>query len=58
MKKSGSDVPEWMLNLKQCDQKEWRKVEIKPIRRKLITTAPKKKIPKRFLKAMEKNMKK
>lgn len=27
MKKSGSEVPEWMLKLKQCDSKAWKKLE-------------------------------
>ena len=58
MKKSGDEVPEWMLKLKQCDKKEWRKIEKVPLSRKPITTEPKAEMPKRFLKKMEKNMKK
>lgn len=56
MKKSGDDVPEWMLNLKQCDNKLWKKLEKVPIRRKKISTAPKEHMPKAFLKKMQKNM--
>ena len=56
MKKSGDDVPEWMLNLEGCDSKEWKKLEKVPIKRNLITTEPKPQVPKRFLKRMEKNM--
>jgi ATP-dependent RNA helicase DDX52/ROK1 len=41
MKKSGDDVPDWMLNLKQCDIKEWKKIEKLPLKRKIITTQPK-----------------
>ena len=58
MKKSGDDVPDWMLKLKQCDPKDWRKLEKAPPSRKPITTAPKAQIPKRFLKSIEKTMKK
>ena len=58
MKKSGDDVPDWMLNLKQCETKEWKKIEMMPIRRKLITTKPKEKTPKSFLKNMQRNMNK
>ena len=54
MKKSGDNVPQWMLELKQCDPKEWRKLEKKPPSRKPITTAPRAELPKRFLKQMEK----
>jgi hypothetical protein len=56
MKKSGDEVPDWMLNLKQCDIKEWKKIEKVPLKRKIITTQPKKNIPKRFLKNMQKTM--
>ena len=49
-------MPDWMLNMKQCDMKEWKKIEKVPISRKLITTEPKSKMPKRFMKKMEKNM--
>ena len=58
MKKSGDEVPEWMLKLKQCDNKQWKKLEKVPTRRALISTAPKANMPKRFIKQMEKNMKK
>lgn len=58
MKKSGDDVPDWMLKLKQCDPKEWKKLECRPPSRKPITTQPKAHINKRFLKSMEKTMKK
>lgn len=56
MKKSGDEVPEWMLNLKQTNNKTWKKLEKRPIKRQAITTEPKKYIPKRFLKNMQKNM--
>lgn len=58
MKKSSDHVEDWMLNLKQCETKEWKKLEKRPISRRRITTAPKPTIPKRFLKKMEKNMRK
>lgn len=58
MKKSGDHVEEWMLKLKQCDTKEWKKLEKKPILRKRITTSPKPQVPTKFLKRMEKNMRK
>jgi len=57
MKKSGEIVPEWMLNLKQCDNKAWKKVEKKPTSRKTITTKPREHMPKKFLKEMDKHMK-
>jgi hypothetical protein len=56
MKKSGDDVPEWMLNLKSKDNKSWKKLEKAPIYRKNIITKVKEHAPKRFLKQMEKNM--
>lgn len=39
MKKSGHEVPEWMLNLKSAGNKEWKKIENKQIRRKSISTS-------------------
>jgi ATP-dependent RNA helicase DDX52/ROK1 len=33
MKKSGHEVPEWMLNLKSAHNKEWKKIELKPLKR-------------------------
>ena len=36
MKKSGEDVPEWMLSLKQCDNKTWKKLEKVPTKREFI----------------------
>lgn len=56
MKKSGQEVPDWMFKLPQCDTKEWKKLEKVPLKRKIITSQPKKEIPKRFLKSMEKRM--
>ena len=38
MKKSGSDVPEWMLNLKPPSWKMWKDLEKKPLKRKTIST--------------------
>lgn len=38
MKKSGHEVPEWMLNLKSSSNKEWKKVETRPIKRRTIST--------------------
>ena len=57
MQKSGDTVPEWMLKLPACDNKAWKKMEKAPPKRKAISTRPKEQIPKRFLKQMEKNMK-
>ncbi len=57
MKKSGEDVPSWMLELKSCDSKDWKKLEKKPTVRKIINSQPKANIPKKFLKHLEKNMK-
>ena len=58
MKKSGDDVPDWMLKLPQCETKEWKKVEMIPLKRKIISTTPKQNAPKRFLKNMQKHMNK
>lgn len=55
--KSGEHVPDWMLKLPHCDNKQWKKLEKAPIRRQRITTQPKQHMPKKFLKQMEKNMK-
>jgi hypothetical protein len=38
MKKSGEDVPSWMLELKSCDSKDWKKLEKKPTVRKIINS--------------------
>ncbi len=38
MKKSGCDVPEWMLKLKAPDRKRKKELEKHPVRRKRITT--------------------
>jgi len=32
MKKSGSDVPDWMLNLKPPSRKMWKQLEKRPPR--------------------------
>jgi len=45
-----------MLKLDQCTQKDWKKLEKKPVNRKLITTKPKSTVPKRFTKKMQKRM--
>lgn len=58
MKKSGEEVPEWILSLKACDNKAWRKLEKEPTRRKLISKKPKAHLPKAFLKNMDKHIKK
>lgn len=55
MQKSGQDVPAWMLNLKGADNKEWKKIAIKPVRRKSISTTMEKKSHKKFLKAIKKD---
>jgi len=39
MKKSGHEVPEWMLKLKSAQNKEWKKVEARPIKRQTISTS-------------------
>ena len=55
MHKSGQDVPEWMLNLKGADNKEWKKIATKPVRRKSISTSIDKNTNKRFLKLFKKD---
>lgn len=58
MKKSGVDVPEWMLKLKAAPSKRWKEVEKKPIKRKTISTDIKSNTNKRFMKALLKDAKK
>ena len=58
MKKSGEEVPEWILSLKACDNKAWRKLEKEPTQRKLISKKAKDHLPKAFLKNMDKHIKK
>lgn len=53
MKKSGSDVPEWMLNLRAPSRKDWKIREKKPPRRKTISTDIEKNSNKFFAKAMK-----
>lgn len=55
MKKSGHEVPEWMLNLKSAQNKEWKKVEKMPIKRKTISTDIKKNTDYKFIKRMIKD---
>lgn len=54
MKKSGADVPDWMLNLKKADRKEWKKLETKPIKRKTISTDVYKNTDHKFIKKLKK----
>lgn len=58
MKKSGHDVPEWMLQLKSAQNKEWKKVEKLPMKRRSISTAMKDNTDWKSIKRMEKDMKK
>ena len=55
MKKSGQDVPEWMLKLKSAANKEWKKVEKRPIKRQTISTEIKKNTDFKFIKRMIKS---
>ena len=48
--KSGGAIPKWMLNLKGADNKEWKKLEKKPIKRKTISTDIERNTNKRYLK--------
>mmetsp|Transcript_20093 Transcript_20093/g.19061 ORF Transcript_20093/g.19061 Transcript_20093/m.19061 type:complete len:122 (-) Transcript_20093:185-550(-) len=57
MKKSGVEVPEWMLGLKGANNKRWKEVEKKPMRRKTISTEIKKNTNKRFQKILNKDSK-
>ena len=50
MLKSGHDVPEWMLKLKSAHNKEWKKIELKPLRRQTISTRIKDNIDYKFMK--------
>lgn len=55
IQKSGGEVPEWMINLKGADSKEWRKLEKKPLRRKNISTDIEANTNKRVLKKIVKD---
>lgn len=44
-----------MLNLKGADNKEWKKIATKPVRRKSISTSIDKNTNKRFLKLFKKD---
>jgi len=55
MHKSGQEVPEWMLKLKGADNKEWKKIEKKPVKRKTISTDIKRNENKRTLKLIKKD---
>ncbi len=55
MKKSGHEVPEWMFNLKSAQNKEWKKVESKPIKRQTISTSIGRNTDKKFMKRLLKD---
>lgn len=55
MKKSGHDVPDWMFNLKSAQNKEWKKIETKPLKRRSISTHYKKNTDWKFMKKMIKD---
>ena len=58
MQKSGHEVPSWMLNMKGSvngNNKEWKKLEKKPIYRKTISTSVSKNINKRGAKIIRKD---
>jgi hypothetical protein len=57
MKKSGLDVPDWMMKLKAAPSKRWKEIEKKPISRRTISTDIKKNTNKRFKKLILKDAK-
>ena len=48
MKKSGLDVPEWLLKLKPATSKRWKQIEKRPLKRKTISTDVGRNTNKRF----------
>jgi ATP-dependent RNA helicase DDX52/ROK1 len=52
MKKSGVDVPEWMLSLEGASSKRWKALERKPLKRKTISTDMSRNTNKRFNKTL------
>lgn len=48
MKKSGLDVPEWLLKLKPATSKRWKQIEKRPLKRKTISTDVDRNTNKRF----------
>ncbi|CDW91012.1 probable atp-dependent rna helicase ddx52-like [Stylonychia lemnae] len=50
LKKSGLDVPDWMLTMKPATSKRWKEIEKKPIQRRTISTEIEKNTNKRFQK--------
>ena len=55
MKKSGHEVPQWMLNLKSAHNKEWKKIEVKPLKRQTICTSIRANTDFKFLKQLRRN---
>lgn len=55
MKKSGHEVPDWMLNLKSAHNKEWKKIEVKPLKRQTISTSIRANTDFKFLKQLRRN---
>ena len=56
MVKSGScEVPDWMLKLKSAGNKDWKKIETKPLRRQTISTDQRDKTDYAFMKALRKD---
>ena len=58
MQKSGHEVPDWMLKMKGSvggSNKEWKKLEKKPLRRKTISTSVEKNMNKRQAKQIKKD---
>lgn len=58
MKKSGLEVPEWMLSIKGASNKRWKEIEKRPVKRKTISTDIKRNTNKRFQKILVKDAKK
>eukprot|EP00347_Sterkiella_histriomuscorum_P001339 403372410 len=58
LKKSGLDVPDWMLTMKPATSKRWKEIEKKPVHRRTISTDIEKNTKQRFQKQILKEGKK
>ena len=55
MHKSGHEVPQWMLDMKGADNKDWKQLQKKPVKRKTISTNIEKNTNKHHLRLIKKD---
>ena len=54
-KSGGAEMPEWMANLKSADNKDWKRLEMKPTKRKHLSTDIDRNTNKRVVKMIRKD---